>query len=358
LTKILKNTSRIIKMKYTTLPNTDIKVSKICLGSMTWGNQNTESEGHEQLDYAFENGVNFIDTAELYPVPASSETQGRTSEIIGNWLKKTGHRDKVVLASKIAGPGDYTAHIRTSGFKGNSIKEALDLELKRLQTDYIDLYQLHWPERTTNIFGERDYKHNEKEQWDDNFKEVLERLDQEVKNGRIRHVGISNEKAWGTMRYLKESSTSNLPRPITIQNAYSLINRAFEGDMAEISLRENIGLLVYSPMAFGVLSGKYIKNAASENARLKLFPRFARYSSEQSTQATKLYLELAEENQISLAQMALAFVNSRSFVTSNIIGATSKTQLKENIDSINLSLNNDILKKIDEIHKNIPNPSN
>jgi len=345
-------------MKYTTLPNTDIKVSKICLGSMTWGNQNTESEGHEQLDYAFENGVNFIDTAELYPVPASSETQGRTSEIIGNWLKKTGHRDKVVLASKIAGPGDYTAHIRTSGFKGNSIKEALDLELKRLQTDYIDLYQLHWPERTTNIFGERDYKHNEKEQWDDNFKEVLERLDQEVKNGRIRHVGISNEKAWGTMRYLKESSTSNLPRPITIQNAYSLINRAFEGDMAEISLRENIGLLVYSPMAFGVLSGKYIKNAASENARLKLFPRFARYSSEQSTQATKLYLELAEENQISLAQMALAFVNSRSFVTSNIIGATSKTQLKENIDSINLSLNNDILKKIDEIHKNIPNPSN
>jgi len=351
LTKILKNTSRIIKMKYTTLPNTDIKVSKICLGSMTWGNQNTESEGHEQLDYAFENGVNFIDTAELYPVPASSETQGRTSEIIGNWLKKTGHRDKVVLASKIAGPGDYTAHIRTSGFKGNSIKEALDLELKRLQTDYIDLYQLHWPERTTNIFGERDYKHNEKEQWDDNFKEVLERLDQEVKNGRIRHVGISNEKAWGTMRYLKESSTSNLPRPITIQNAYSLINRAFEGDMAEISLRENIGLLVYSPMAFGVLSGKYIKNAASENARLKLFPRFARYSSEQSTQATKLYLELAEENQISLAQMALAFVNSRSFVTSNIIGATSKTQLKENIDSINLSLNNDILKKIDEIHK-------
>ncbi len=345
-------------MKYTTLPNTDIKVSKICLGSMTWGNQNTEAEGHEQLDYAFDNGVNFIDTAELYPVPATAETQGRTSEIIGNWLKNTGKRDKVVLASKIAGPGDYTAHIRTSGFKGDSIKEALDLELKRLQTDYIDLYQLHWPERTTNTFGVRDYNHNEKERWEDNFKTVLESLDKEVKNGRIRHVGISNEKAWGTMRYLQESEKNDLPRPITIQNAYSLINRAFEGDMAEISIRENIGLLVYSPMAFGVLSGKYINNTALESSRLKLFPRFARYSSEQCTEATKHYLKLAKENEISLAQMSLAFVNNKEFVTSNIIGATSKIQLKENIDSINLDLNNDILSKIDEIHKNIPNPSN
>ena len=344
-------------MKYTTLPNTDIKVSKICLGSMTWGNQNTEAEGHEQLDYAFENGVNFIDTAELYPVPATAETQGRSSKIIGNWLKKTGNRDKIILATKIAGPGDYTAHIRTSGFKGNSIKEAIDLELKRLQTDYIDLYQLHWPERTTNIFGIRDYKHNEKDQWKDNFKEVLESLDKEVKKGRIRHFGISNEKGWGTMRYLHESEKNNLPRPITIQNSYALINRTFEADMAEIAIRENIGLLAYSPMAFGVLSGKYINNTASENSRLKLFPRFARYSSESSTEATKMYLELAEQNQISLAQMALAFVNSRPFVTSSIIGATTKNQLKENIDSINLKLDNEILSKIDEIHGNRPNPS-
>lgn len=347
-----------LKMKYTTLPNTDIKVSKICLGSMTWGNQNTEADGHEQLDYALENGVNFIDTAELYPVPATAETQGRTSKIIGSWLKKTRNRDKIVLASKIAGPGEYTAHIRVSGYKDNSIKEALDLELKRLQTDYIDLYQLHWPERATNKFGVRDYKHDEKEKWEDNFKAVLESLEKEVKNGRIRHFGISNEKAWGTMRYLEESKKNDLPRPITIQNSYSLINRSFEGDMAEISIRENIGLLVYSPLSFGVLSGKYINNTASENSRLKLFPRFARYSSDQSTEATKLYLELAEESKISLAQMALAFVNSKPFVTSNIIGATSIIQLKENIESINLNLNNDILKKIDEIHENIPNPSN
>ncbi len=344
-------------MEYNILPNTDIKVSKICLGSMTWGNQNTEEEGHEQLDYAFENGVNFVDTAELYPVPATAETQGRTSKIIGNWLKKTGHRNKIILASKIAGPGDYTAHIRTSGFKGNSIEEAIDLELKRLQTDYIDLYQLHWPERGTNTFGIRDYKHNEKDRWEDNFKTVLENLDNEVKKGRIRNVGISNEKAWGTMRYIYESKKNNLSRPITVQNAYSLINRAFEGDMAEVSIRENIGLLAYSPMAFGVLSGKYIKNTALENSRLKLFPRFSRYSSESSTIATKKYLKLAEDNNISLAQMALAFVSNKEFVTSNIIGATSITQLKENINSIYLKLDKDILKKIDKIHEEIPNPS-
>ena len=344
-------------MKYTTLPNTSIKVSKICLGSMTWGNQNSEDEGHEQLDYAFDQGVNFIDTAELYPVPATPETQGSTSKIIGTWLKKTGNRDKVILASKIAGPGDYTAHIRTTGFSGNSIKEAVDAELKRLQTDYIDLYQIHWPERQANFFGVRDYKHNPNDKWQDNFKEVLQNLDEVVKEGKIRHVGISNEKAWGAMRYIEESKNNNLPRPVTIQNAYSLINRVFEGDMAEISIRENLGLLVYSPMAFGVLSGKYIKNTAADNARLKLFPRFARYSSNQATLATKKYLELAEENNMSLAQMSLAFVNQRPFVTSNIIGATNLEQLKENIGSINLDLNEDILNKIDEIHAVIPNPA-
>lgn len=344
-------------MKYTTLPNTDVKVSKICLGSMTWGNQNTEAEGHEQLDYAIDQGVNFIDTAELYPVPATAETSGRTSKIIGSWLKKKGQRDKIVLASKIAGPGDYTAHIRTTGFSPTSIKEAIELELKRLQTDYIDLYQLHWPERQTNTFGVRDYNHNPNDMWQDNFNEVLHSLENAIKEGKIRHIGLSNEKAWGTMRYLEESKTNNLPRPITIQNAYSLLNRVFEGDMAEISLRENIGLLAYSPMAFGVLSGKYIKNTAEDNARLKLFPRFARYSSEQATQATKKYLNLAESNNMTLAQMALAFVNQRPFITSNIIGATSIIQLKENIDSISVNLTLSILEEINSIHKSIPNPA-
>ena len=344
-------------MKYTKLPNTDIKVSKICLGSMTWGNQNTETEGHLQLDYALDQGVNFIDTAELYPVPATAEKQGKTSKIIGTWLKKSGNRDKVILASKIAGPGDYTAHIRTTGFSKQSIKDAVDNELNRLQTDYIDLFQLHWPERNTNTFGVRDYQHSPNDAWQDNFKEVLESLDEVIKVGKVRNIGLSNEKAWGTMRYLEESKKNNLPRPITIQNAYSLINRVYEGDMAEISMRENIGLLVYSPMAFGVLSGKYIKNTATEDSRLKLFPRFARYSSNQATNATKQYLELAEANNMSLAQMALAFVNQREFVTSNIIGATNLEQLKENISSIDLELSDEVLNAINKIHNVIPNPA-
>ena len=343
-------------MKYTTLPNTDIKVSKICLGTMTFGNQNTEAEGHAQLDYAVEQGVNFIDTAELYPVPATAETSGRTSEIIGTWLKHQ-KRENLVVASKIAGTGDYTAHIRTTGFTAGSIKEAVDLELKRLQTDYIDLYQLHWPERETNTFGVRDYNHNPNDPWTDNFREVLEALDQVKKEGKIRQVGLSNEKAWGTMRYLEESKNNNLPRPVTVQNAYSLLNRVFEGDMAEVSIRENIGLLVYSPMAFGVLSGKYIKGIEGEKARLHLFPRFARYSSMQSTEATRRYLELAEANNMTLAQMSLSFVNQRVFVTSNIIGATTLKQLKENIDSINLTLKADLIQEIDKIHAVIPNPA-
>ncbi len=344
-------------MKYTTLPNTDIKVSKICLGTMTWGNQNTEDEGHAQMDMAFEKGVNFFDTAELYPVPATAEMSGRTSEIIGNWFKKTGNRDKIILGSKIAGPGDYTAHIRTTGFSADAINEAVNLELKRLQTDYIDLYQLHWPERQTNTFGVRDYTPTPSDTWEDNFNEVLHSLDQVIKAGKIRHVGISNEKAWGMMRYLEESRTHDLPRMVTIQNAYSLLNRVFEGDAAEISIRENIGLLAYSPMAFGVLSGKYIKNIEGDNARLKLFPRFARYSSEQSTEATKRYLRIAEENNMSLAQMSLAFVTQQPFITSNIIGATNLEQLKENIDSVNITLSEGILEQINAVHAIIPNPA-
>ena len=344
-------------MKYTNLPHTDIKVSKICLGTMTWGNQNTQDEGFAQMDYALDKGVNFFDCAELYPVPATAETYAETERIIGNWFTKTGNRDKVVLATKIAGPGDYTAHIRTNGFSKTALNEAIDNSLKRLQTDYVDLYQLHWPERTTNIFGVRDYKHNAEDKWKDNFNEILYNLETIIKSGKVRQIGISNEGAWGTMRYLQESKQFNLPRAITIQNSYSLLNRTFEGDLAETSIRENIGLLAYSPMAFGVLSGKYIKGNAADNARLKLFPRFARYSNDQATEATRRYLKIAEDNGISLAQMALAFVNDRPFVTSNIIGATNIKQLEENIDSINISLSHEIMEAIESVHATIPNPS-
>ena len=322
---------------------------------MTWGNQNSEAEGHKQIDYAIDQGVNFIDTAELYPVPATAEISGRTSKIIGTWLKKSGKRDQVVIASKIAGGGDYTAHIRTTGFSPNAIKEAIDLELKRLQTDYIDLYQLHWPERDTNRFGVRNFELDTK--WKDNFNKILHSLDSEIKAGRIKNIGISNENSWGTMRYLEESKHHNLPRVATIQNAYSLLTRTFETDLAEVALRENVGLLAYSPMAFGVLSGKYIKGNASDDARLKLFPRFARYSGEQSTEAVKHYLKITEENNMTLAQMSLAFVNQQPFVTSTIIGATNLEQLKENIDSIHVNLSEDVLEQINAVHNSIPNPA-
>ena len=344
-------------MKYTTLPKTDIKVSKICLGTMTWGNQNTQDEGFAQMDLALDKGVNFFDTAELYPVPAEQKTYAETERIIGNWFEKTGNRDKVVLGSKIAGTGDYTAHIRTNGFSKEALNDAVNNSLKRLKTDYIDLYQLHWPERETNTFGVRDYNHKSEDKWKDNFNEVLNSLDDIIKSGKIRQVGISNEKAWGTMRYLEESKTNNLPRMITIQNAYSLLNRVFEGDMAEIAIREEIGLLAYSPMAFGVLSGKYVKGTAGDNTRLKLFPRFARYSGDKATEATKRYLKIAEDNDMTLAQMSLAFVTDRPFITSNIIGATSLEQLEENIDSVNITLSDDILKAINEVHAEIPNPA-
>jgi len=342
-------------MKYATLPNTDIKVSKICLGSMTWGNQNTEAEAHEQIEYAVSQGVNFIDTAELYPVPANAEMSGRTSKIIGNWLKKSAKRDKLIIASKIAGGGDYTAHIRTTGFSSKSIKEAINLELKRLQTDYIDLYQLHWPERDTNRFGVRNFKLDTK--WEDNFNDVLHSLESEIKAGKIRNIGISNENSWGTMRYLEESKHHNLPRVATIQNAYSMLTRTFETDLAEVAHRENVGLLAYSPMAFGVLSGKYIKETASDDSRLKLFPRFARYSSEQAVEAAKQYLKIAEDNNMSLAQMSLAFVNQQPFVTSTIIGATKMNQLQENIESINMVLSDAIVDQINTVHNTFPNPA-
>ncbi|WP_396636518.1 aldo/keto reductase [Maribacter sp. R77961] len=345
-------------MKYTSLPHTDIEVSKICLGTMTWGKQNTEEEGHEQMDYALDQGVNFFDAAELYPVPAHADTYGHTEKIIGSWFKKNGNRDKVVLASKIAGNGDYTKFIRSTGFSRESIIEAVEGSLARLQTDYIDLYQLHWPERNTNYFGKRGYTHDISDHWEDNFHQVLETLRDLKREGKIRHVGTSNETPWGTMRYLEESKVhATLPRTITIQNPYNLLNRLFEVGLAEVAMREKIGLLPYSPLAFGALSGKYLGGRMPEGSRVSLFPRFDRYTGEIATEATQKYYELAQANDLSLAQMSLAFVNTRPFVTSNIIGATSIKQLTENIASIDVSLSEDVLKGIEAIHGQIPNPA-
>tara|TARA_E500000178_G_scaffold119329_1_gene119377 strand:- start:342 stop:1379 length:1038 start_codon:yes stop_codon:yes gene_type:complete len=344
-------------MKYTTIPHTDIQVSKICLGTMTWGNQNTQNEGFEQMDYALEKGVNFFDTAELYPVPANAETYADTERIIGNWFEQRKNRDKVVLATKIAGPGAYTAHIRTTGFTPDSIREALEGSLIRLKTDYIDLYQLHWPERNANFFGKRDYAADADEQWAVNFQEILKTLEGFIKEGKIRHIGLSNETPWGAMKYLALAEHKNLPQMKTIQNPYSLLNRTFEVGNAEVSHREHLGLLAYSPLAFGVLSGKYRGGKLPEKSRLKLFPRMARYSSKEATAATEAYATIAAKHNLTLTQLSLAFVTDRPFVTSNIIGATTMEQLAENIATADVTLSADILAEIDAVHNRIPNPA-
>ena len=344
-------------MKYTTIPHSDIRVSKICLGTMTWGNQNTPTEAFEQMDYALDAGVNFFDTAELYPVPANADTYAETERIIGDWFAQTHNRDKVVLATKIAGPGTYTAHIRTTGFTPSSIREALEGSLTRLKTDYIDLYQLHWPERNANFFGKRDYFPDANEQWEVNFQAILETLEVFVQEGKIRHIGLSNETPWGTMKYVAVSEQKGLPRMKTIQNPYSLLNRTFEVGNAEVAHREQLGLLAYSPLAFGVLSGKYRNGQLPENSRLKLFPRMARYNSDQSREATEAYAAIAEKHNLSLTQLSLAFVTDRPFVTSNIIGATTMAQLKENIDTAAITLSAEILAEIDAVHNRIPNPA-
>ena len=343
-------------MDYNYLPGTEINVSKICLGTMTFGNQNTVEESEEQMNYALENGVNFFDTAELYPVPASAERYADTEKIIGNWMKKKSNRDKIILATKIAGPGDYTKHIRTTGFSERSLFDAVEGSLKRLKTDYIDLYQLHWPERQTNTFGQRGYKFNENDHWDENFESVLITLNEIIKQGKVRQIGLSNENPWGLMRFI-ELSKKNLPKMISIQNPYSLLNRLFEVGNAEICIKENVGLLAYSPLGFGVLSGKYLRGKIPNDSRLNLFPNLKRFAGKESMNATEHYMQIALKYGISLAQMSLAFVNSRRFVTSNIIGASKMYQLKENIESINIKLNPDILAEIENVQNKIPNPA-
>jgi len=344
-------------MKYTTLPNTEIKVSKICLGTMTFGQQNTEADGHSQMDYALDHGVNFFDTAEMYSVPAREETYGSTEKILGTWFKKTGKREEIVLASKIAGPNPNFTYMREKNdFSPASIKFALDSSLLRLQTDYIDLYQLHWPERKTNFFGQRGFKVQD-DAWEDNIHAVLDALGDFIKEGKIKHIGLSNETPWGIMRFLEESKYNHLPRIKTVQNPYSLLNRLFENGSAEICMRENVGLLAYSPMAFGVLSGKFLSGESHPNARINLFPQFSRYNSAQCTEATRLYQEIAQKNGLTLTELSLAFIEQQPFVTSTIIGATTLEQLKENIDTIQVSLSDDILKAIDEVQAIIPDPA-
>lgn len=344
-------------MKYTTLPNTDLEVSKICLGTMTFGNQNSEADAHEQLDYALSQGVNFIDTAEMYAVPASKETQGLTEQYIGSWLAKSGKRDQIVLATKIAGPNRSFRYIREDlSFSKAALDHALENSLRRLQTDHIDLYQLHWPERHVNIFGARDYPYGQNSQWEDNFDAVLDRLQDYVQQGKIRHAAVSNETPFGLMKYM-EAHRKGKVKVVSTQNAYSLLQRRDEIALTEVLEMENIGYLAYSPLAFGVLSGKYLDGAKPEGARVTLFPNYARYSSEQSLTVTAIYHEIALKHGLSLSQMALAFVNTRPFITSNIIGATNMEQLKENIASFEVELSEEVLREIAMVHSRFPNPA-
>ena len=343
-------------MKYTNLPGTAIKVSKLCLGTMTWGIQNSEKEGHEQMDYAVEKGINFFDTAEMYPVPFDIKKQGATEKIIGTWLKKNNNRDKIIVASKILGPRAFVSEVRNKvDFSKAALDDAIHKSLKRMQTDYIDLYQLHWPERNTNFFGPLGYKHDADEAWSDNFNEVLHRLELFIKEGKIRNIGVSNETAYGVMRYAEEAR-KGLPKISTVQNPYSLLNRKDEIGMTEALLRENIGYLAYSPLGFGQLTGKYLEDTPKDG-RVTQFPQFSRYHNEKSFDATRAYNEVAKKHDLSLTQMSLAFINQQDFITSNIIGATNLNQLNENIDSIDLELSKEVLEDIENVHNSIPNPA-
>jgi aryl-alcohol dehydrogenase-like predicted oxidoreductase len=341
-------------MKYRKLANTNLDVSVICLGTMTYGEQNTESEAHEQLDYSIANGINLIDTAEMYAIPPKEETQGLTEKIIGTWLAKRKDREKIYVATKVAGPG--MEYLRGgSRLDKKQIFQAVDDSLKRLQTDYIDLYQVHWPERKSNYFGRLGYEYSD--EMGVPIEETLEAMTDLVKSGRVRYIGVSNETPWGTSRYLNIAKEKSMQRIVTIQNPYSLLNRIYEVGLAEISQHENVGLLAYSPLGFGQLTGKYI-NKTEKNSRLGLFGDwFTRYSNEECLRAVEKYLNIADKYNLSLTHLALAFVNTRPFVTSNIIGATTMEQLKENIDSVNIEITESMLEDINQVHSSQPNPA-
>ncbi|MGI2182948.1 NADP(H)-dependent aldo-keto reductase [Shewanella oncorhynchi] len=337
-------------MEYRRIPHSNLEVSKICLGTMTWGEQNTQAEAFAQLDYAIGNGINFIDTAEMYPVPPKPETQGETERILGQYIKARGNRDDLVIATKIAAPGGKSDYIRKNmALDWNNIHQAVDASLARLQIDTIDLYQIHWPDRNTNFFGELFYDQQEHEHQTP-ILETLEALAEVIRQGKVRYIGVSNETPWGLMKYLQLAEKHGLPRIVSVQNPYNLLNRSFEVGMSEISHRENLPLLAYSPLAFGALTGKYCNDQWPEGARLTLFKRFARYTgSQMALEATKAYVDLAREFKLTPAQMALAFVNSRQFVGSNIIGATDLYQLKENIDSLKVTLLPELLVRLNQL---------
>lgn len=347
-------------MKYRKIPNTNLEVSEICLGSMTWGQQNTEEEAHAQLDYAFSKGINFIDTAEIYPIPPEKSKQGTTEKYIGSWLEKTGNRNKVIIASKVCiSPEIGTRKTGESPhFDSKSIREAIEGSLERLKTDYIDLYQIHWPERKTNFFGIRGVEKTENDQAKKIIEETLETLDELVKEGKIHYIGVSNETPWGVSEYLRISREKGYNRIVTIQNQYSLINRTFEIGLSEICLRENIGLLVYSPLSSGVLSGKYLNGAKPEGARFTLFNRNTeRYNNEYVQNAIENYVKLSQKHNIDPSQLAIAFALNRKFTTSVIIGATKMDQLKNDIEASNLELSDEIMKEISDIYRKYPDPT-
>lgn len=345
-------------MKYKKLGRTGLDVSLICLGTMTWGNQNTESEGHEQMDYAVERGINFFDTAEMYAVPPSAETYGKTEEIIGTWFAARKNREDIILASKIAGPG--LPWVRDGGkYDGKAILEAVEGSLKRLQTDYIDLYQLHWPNREDYHWGKSwgfDASGQSVEAIEANFIDVLETLDGLVKAGKIRHVGLSNESAWGTMKWLQLAEKHNLPRMASIQNEYNLTCRLFEPDLSEIAIFEDIGLLAWSPLAGGMISGKYLNGARPKGTRWEIDGRTLFRDTPEGNAAVAAYIDVAEKHGLDVCEMANAFVNMQPFVTANIIGATSMEQLKSNISSVDLTLHQDVLDDIEAVRRKYPAP--
>ncbi len=343
-------------MNYRKLGNTDLDVSTICLGTMTWGEQNTQEEGFEQMDYALDQGINFFDTAEIYAIPPKKETYGKTEEIIGNWFKAKKNRSKVILATKIAGPGPSWVRGGGNQYDKEKLNEAVNQSLKRLQTDYIDLYQLHWPERKTNYFGKLGYEHTNDNEWN-NFEEILNSLDKIIKSGKIKYIGLSNETAWGLTKFLEISKTKNLPKVMSVQNPYNLLNRTYEIGLAEVSIREKSGLLAYSPLASGIMSGKYRNGAMPNGSRMKLFgDRFPRYKTKNAINAVEEYYKISKKHNIDLAQMSLKFCELQPFMTSVIIGATTMEQLKTDIESVNVNLSEDIIKEINEVQKLYTNP--